>query len=96
MKRALIWLAICLLIIPVVFARDNKNNETDKTIPKERGKGLSEAIKHVPDFVAEKLMYMSNLFSNGVRGIGKSLSDWIHTFFKPVIKKNETQNQSIS
>lgn len=56
----------------------------------ERGKGLEEAIKHVPDFVAEKLSYMRDLFQSGINGIGQSLSDWIHSFFKPVVKGNET------
>ncbi len=58
----------------------------------ERGKGLANAIKHVPSFVAEKLSYSSKLFADGVRGIGQSLSDWIHSFFKPVAeKKNEAK-----
>lgn len=64
------------------------NTTVDET--KERGKGIEEAIKHVPDFVAQKLSYMRDLFQSGTKGIGQSLSDWIHNFFKPVVKGNET------
>jgi hypothetical protein len=59
----------------------------NKTMPQKRGKGLTEAIKHVPSFVAEKLAYMISLFADGIRGIGKALSDWVGSFFKPVTTK---------
>ncbi len=49
----------------------------------ERGKGLTNAIEHVPSFVAEKLSYQAKLFSDGVKGIGQGLSEWIHSFFNP-------------
>ena len=68
-------------------------NRTDNKT-QERGKGLEEAIRHVPDFVAEKLSYMRDLFQSGVKGIGQSLSDWIHNFFKPIIKSNQTENKT--
>ena len=60
----------------------------------DRGKGLDNAITHVPDFVAEKLSYMRGLFSDGIKGIGQSLSDWIHSFFRPVVSGNETSNKT--
>jgi hypothetical protein len=66
--------------------------KTDNTTTQERGKGLDEAIKHVPEFVAEKLNYMKELFSSGMKGIGQALSDWIHSFFKPAV--NETENKT--
>lgn len=70
------------------MVRDNHTNETTN-----RGKGLENAMQNVPDFVAAKLSYMRSLFTNGVRGIGQSLSDWIHSFFQPVIKnKTNTTN----
>jgi hypothetical protein len=75
---------VILLFASLALAQTNKTNNTT------RGKGLDEAIKHVPDFVAEKLNYMRELFSSGIKGIGQALSDWIHSFFKPVVKGNET------
>ena len=76
---------ISLLFVSLAFAQNKTENKTQ-----ERGKGLDEAIKYVPAFVAEKLNYMRELFSSGIKGIGQALSDWIHSFFKPVIKGNQT------
>jgi hypothetical protein len=89
--KALLILVIVLLSIPLVLAI--KPNTTDNKT-QERGKGLDEAIKYVPDFVAEKLSYMRDLFASGIKGIGQALSDWIHSFFKPVIKSNQTENKT--
>lgn len=83
-------IAFCLLMAPLASAATS-SNETNQTTSEQKGKGLLEAINHVPSFVADKLRYMYGLFSSGLSGIGKSLSDWIHTFFNPVVSKgNET------
>jgi len=37
---------------------------------------------------------MKELFSSGIKGIGQSLSDWIHSFFRPVVKNNQTENKT--
>jgi len=84
----IIGLLLASMIPSIALAQNNTNNKTDEN----RGKGLENAIQHVPDFVAEKLNYMRNLFTSGVRGIGQSLSDWIHSFFQPVVKSNQTEN----
>lgn len=76
---------------------ENASQPPEKATP-ERGKGLANAITHVPSFVAEKLSYTRKLFSDGARGIGQSLSDWIRSSFKPVVKNvNESidRNKSI-
>jgi len=88
--KILVIAVIALLFVSLALAQPNKTE--NKT--QERGKGLDEAIKHVPDFVAEKLNYMRELFSNSTKGIGQALSDWIHSFFKPVFKSNETENKT--
>jgi hypothetical protein len=87
--RMIIVIIISLLFVSIVFAQNKTENKTQ-----ERGKGLEEAIRHVPEFVAEKLNYMRELFASGIKGIGQALSDWIHSFFKPVIKRNETNKSA--
>jgi hypothetical protein len=87
--KALAIILFILLFVPLVLAAQNRTDNTT------RGKGLDEAIKHVPDFVAEKLSYMRELFSSGIKGIGQALSDWIHSFFRPVVKGNQTENKTI-
>ena len=89
MKAVLIVIFILLFASLALAAQNATRNQTQ-----ERGKGLDEAIKHVPDFVAEKLNYMRELFQSGINGIGKALSDWIHSFFRPMIKGNETENKT--
>jgi hypothetical protein len=37
---------------------------------------------------------MRELFASGIKGIGQALSDWIHSFFKPVAKGNETNKSA--
>jgi hypothetical protein len=87
--KVIVIILVCLLFVSIAFAQNKTENKTQ-----ERGKGLDEAIKHVPEFVAEKLNYIKELFSSGTKGIGQALSDWIHSFFKPVIKGNETENKT--
>lgn len=83
----ILGLLLASTIPSIALAQNNNtNNETNEN----RGKGLENAIQHVPDFVAEKLNYMRSLFTSGVRGIGQSLSNWMHSFFQPVIKNNQT------
>ena len=89
MKTILIILS--LLLVSIAFAAKPNETGTNNT---NRGNGLTEAIKHVPEFVAEKLNYIKELFDSGIRGIGQALSDWIHSFFKPVIKTNQTENKT--
>ena len=84
--KAFVILIIILLFIPLAFAAQNRTDNAT------RGKGLDEAIRNVPAFVAEKLSYMRELFSSGIKGIGQALSDWINSFFKPVVKSNQTNN----
>jgi len=85
--KAFIVIIISLLFVSLAFAAQNK---TDEKTNVTRGRGLEEAIRNVPEFVAEKLNYMRELFASGIKGIGQALSDWIHSFFKPVIKGNQT------
>ena len=87
--KAFVIILFILLFVSLVFAA--QPNRTDNAT---RGKGLDEAIKHVPEFVAEKLNYMRELFASGTKGIGQALSDWIHSFFKPVVKSNQTENKT--
>jgi len=89
--KILVIAVAALLFASLVLALPPNKTE-NKT--QERGKRLDEAIKHVPEFVAEKLNYMKELFSSGIKGIGQSLSDWIHSFFRPVVKNNQTENKT--
>ena len=97
MKTIAVALIVSILLASAALAFQN---ESSTQAPKgnsnntDRGGGLTEAVKHVPDFVAEKLTYMRELFSSGIRGIGQSLSDWIHSFFSPVVKGNQTSNST--
>lgn len=86
--KAFVIILFILLLVPLAFAAQNRTDNVT------RGKGLDEAIKNVPAFVAEKLNYMRELFQSGTKGIGQALSDWIHSFFKPVVKGNETENKT--
>jgi len=88
----IIGLLLASTIPSISLAQNNNTNNASEN----RGKGLDNAIQNVPSFVAEKLNYMRSLFSSGVRGIGQSLSDWIHSFFQPVIKNrtNTTGNET--
>jgi len=86
MKLIAIIIVFILFASLVLAAQNKTENKTQ-----ERGKGLDEAIRHVPEFVAEKLNYMRELFSSGIKGIGQALSDWIHSFFRPFIKGNKTE-----
>jgi len=87
MMKQLAVIFIAFVFLATVFFQSETGNAT------QRGKGLDEAIKHVPDFVAEKLQYMINLFSQGISGIGQSLSDWISQFFNPP-GRNNTRNST--
>jgi len=108
MSFAFVAATACLLLVPAVLgkqdagfpatmpstAKGNPGNGNAGNSSDNRGQGLSNAIQHVPAFVAEKLTYMRSLFSSGVNGIGQGLSDWIHSFFKPAAGKNETGNRT--
>lgn len=45
--------------------------------------GITTAIAHVPSFVASLLGQIGTFFKNGVVGMGKALSSWIHSIFSP-------------
>lgn len=98
MKAIAIMLAAFVLISSLVLAVPDKKisnltvQVSNENKTQERGNGLINAISHVPDFVAQKLAYMKQLFASGTKGIGQALSDWIHSFFKPVMKSNQTEN----
>lgn len=66
---------------------DTLAGQEQQQLPSKRGRGLTNAIEHVPTFVAEKLAYQAQLFADGVKGIGQSLSEWIYSFFSPVVNK---------
>jgi|SRR3989344_400375 len=57
-----------------------------------RGKGLLNAIAHVPAAIAEKFKQMLNWFSEGLKGIGQALSDFIKSLFGGNKEKNMTAN----
>ncbi len=86
MRQATVLLFIMLILFSIILFKNETGNAT-------RGIGLDEAIKNVPAFVAEKLQYMINLFSQGISGIGQSLSDWISQFFNPP-GRNNTRNST--
>lgn len=87
--KVLIIILISLLFVSLALAAQNRTDNAT------RGRGLDEAIRNVPAFVAEKLSYMRDLFASGTKGIGQALSDWINSFFKPVVKSNQTRNETV-